>query len=105
MAAAYVLAGEIANHDRQPELGLQRYQQLLYSFMTAKQEAATKLAGSFAPKTEFGLFFRNQVTKVLQLPFIAKLTLGRSLLDRMVLPEYPVRREVESAEKRNRRGE
>jgi 2-polyprenyl-6-methoxyphenol hydroxylase-like FAD-dependent oxidoreductase len=105
MAAAYVLAGEIANHDRQPELGLQRYQQLLYSFMTAKQEAATKLAGSFAPKTEFGLFFRNQVTKVLQLPFIAKLTLGRSLLDRMVLPEYPVQREVEGAEKRNQRGE
>jgi 2-polyprenyl-6-methoxyphenol hydroxylase-like FAD-dependent oxidoreductase len=93
IAAAYVLAGEIANHDHQPERGLQRYQQLLHPFMTAKQEAATKLAGSFAPKTEFGLFLRNQITKMLQVPLVAKLTLGRSLLDRVVLPDYPVRRQ------------
>lgn len=105
MAAAYVLAGEIADHDRQPEHGFRRYQELLHPFMTAKQESATKLAGSFAPKTEFGLFLRNQITKLLQFPVVAKLTLGRSLLDRIVLPEYPVQRQEERAVKRNQLGE
>lgn len=104
MAAAYVLAGEIANHDHQPERGLQRYQQLLQPFMTAKQESAVKFSGSFAPKTEFGLFFRNQITKILQFPLVAKLTLGRSLLDRIVLPDYPVQGQPGRAEKRNQLG-
>ena len=104
MAAAYVLAGEIANHDHQPERGLQRYEELLQPFMTAKQESAAKFAGTFAPETEFSLFLRNQVTKVLQFPLVAKLTLGRSLLDRFVLPEYPLQRQEGKAETRNQLG-
>ena len=105
MAAGYVLAGEIASHDHQPEVGLRRYQQLLHPFMTAKQDAAAKFAGSFAPRTEFGLFFRNQITKALQFPLVAKLTLGRALLDRVVLPDYPVQSLGEGAEKSNQLGD
>lgn len=56
--------------------------------MLAKQKAAVKLAGSFAPKTQFGLFFRNQITKAFAVPFVPKLLMGSSLLDRIDLPEY-----------------
>lgn len=93
MAAAYVLAGEIGKNERQPQHGLQRYDQLLHLFMAAKQKSAAQFAGSFAPKTELGLFLRNQMTKAFVIPFVARLTLGRALLDRVHLPDYPVQRE------------
>jgi hypothetical protein len=35
-----------------------------------------------------GLFFRNQVTNALTIPGLAKLAMGRSLLDRLELPDY-----------------
>jgi hypothetical protein len=57
--------------------------------MAAKQKAAAQFAGSFVPKTRFGVVLRNQITKAFAIPFVAKLTLGRSLLDRIDLPSYP----------------
>jgi hypothetical protein len=38
-----------------------------------------------------GIFLRNQITKLFALPFVAKLALGNSLLDRLTLPEYGMR--------------
>jgi len=46
-----------------------------------------QLASSFAPKTPLGIFFRNQVTKAFKLPLVAKLAIGRSLFDRIDLPD------------------
>ena len=88
MIAGYVLAGELAKDAGASLHGLQRYEQLLRPFMAAKQTAAAQFAGSFAPKTRFGVLLRNQVTKAFAIPFVAKLVLGRSLLDRIVLPNY-----------------
>ena len=45
-----------------------RYEGLLRPFMEKKQEAARTFASSFAPKTRFGLFVRNQVMKTLRIP-------------------------------------
>jgi hypothetical protein len=56
--------------------------------MLTKQQAAEKLATSFTPKTRWGLFLRNQITKAFAIPFIAKLVMGGSLLDRIDLPDY-----------------
>ena len=56
--------------------------------MLGKQEAAKKFAASFTPKTRWGLFLRNQVTKAFAIPFFGKWVLGSSLLDRLELPDY-----------------
>jgi hypothetical protein len=56
--------------------------------MLGKQEAAKKFAGSFTPKTRWGLFLRNQVTRAFAIPFLLEWVMGNSLLDRLELPDY-----------------
>jgi 2-polyprenyl-6-methoxyphenol hydroxylase-like FAD-dependent oxidoreductase len=90
MIAAYVLAGELGSTRGQPEEAFQRYEQQLSPFIADKQKAAVKFAGSFAPKTRSGLIFRNQITKIFKIPFVAELAMGPSLFDRIDLPNYPV---------------
>jgi 2-polyprenyl-6-methoxyphenol hydroxylase-like FAD-dependent oxidoreductase len=89
MIAAYVLAGEFSRTASQPKEAFRRYEQRLQPFITDKQKAAVQFASSFAPKTRLGLFFRNQITNAFKLPFVAKLAMGPSLLDRIDLPDYP----------------
>jgi 2-polyprenyl-6-methoxyphenol hydroxylase-like FAD-dependent oxidoreductase len=88
MIAAYVLAGELGRANNSPEEALKRYELQLYPFMLAKQNAAENFASSFAPRTRWGLFLRNQVTKTFAIPFVAKQLMGTSLLDRIDLPDY-----------------
>lgn len=88
MLAAYVLAGELAKANGSVELAFQCYEQLLRRFIDAKLAAAEKFAGSFAPKTRLGLFFRNQATKAFALPFVPTLVMKSTLLDRIELPSY-----------------
>lgn len=84
---AYVLAGELARAETFEE-GFAAYERQLMGFMREKQDAAVRFAGSFAPKTRLGLAVRNQVTKLLALPGIAKLFMGPGLMDKIRLPEY-----------------
>ncbi|MGH6796055.1 MAG: FAD-binding domain [Methylocella sp.] len=91
MVSAYVIAGELSKSEGRPQVAFPRYEQLLRSFMTAKQAAGQRFASAFAPKTRWGLFLRNQTMKALALPFVANRTLG-SLLDRIDLPDYPIQR-------------
>lgn len=87
LIGAYVLAGELAAGG---ELGsaFARYEARLRSFMVDKQDSAAGTARQFAPKTRFGVFLRNQVTRAFAVPFVARLAL-RSLRDRIDLPYYP----------------
>ena len=89
MTSAYVLAGELAAADGDPKLAFSRYEAQLRPFMTAKQKVAAQFASSFAPKTRFGIFLRNQITKAFSFMPIARLFIGRGLLDRLELPDYP----------------
>ncbi|MFZ3357777.1 MAG: hypothetical protein WA177_03355, partial [Xanthobacteraceae bacterium] len=89
MIAAYVLAGELGRPDASAQVAFRRYEELLRPFMTAKQNAAEQFASSFAPKTRLGIFLRNQTTKVLSVPYVADLTLGRVVRDDLDLPDYP----------------
>jgi 2-polyprenyl-6-methoxyphenol hydroxylase-like FAD-dependent oxidoreductase len=88
MVAAYVLAGELGRSNRTPEEAFRRYEAQLRPFISGKQTAAVKLAGSFAPRTRWGLFFRNQVTKAFAIPFVPKLMMGSTLVDSFALPDY-----------------
>jgi len=89
MIAAYVVGGELSRTAGRPQEAFQCYEQKLRPFITGKQNAAVKFAGSFAPKTRLGLFIRNQITKAFRMPFVAELDMGPSLLDRVEPPDYP----------------
>jgi len=88
MTAAYVLAGELAIADGLYERAFDRFESVLRDFIDGKQKAAEKFAGSFAPKTQFGLLLRNALSKTFRFPVLAKLLMGPDLLDRLTLPAY-----------------
>ncbi|HEY2804997.1 MAG TPA: FAD-binding domain [Gemmatimonadales bacterium] len=85
---AYVLAGELSRGGQVPD-ALARYEVLLRPFMESKQRGANQFAKSFAPRTALGVRLRNLVSRAFNVPAVARLALGRSLLDKIPLPEYP----------------
>jgi 2-polyprenyl-6-methoxyphenol hydroxylase-like FAD-dependent oxidoreductase len=92
MTAAYVLAGELATAEGQYQHAFDRYERTLREFIDGKQKAAERFAGSFAPKTRFGLLMRNELSKAFRFPFLANLFIGRGLLDHLTLQPYPLPR-------------
>jgi 2-polyprenyl-6-methoxyphenol hydroxylase-like FAD-dependent oxidoreductase len=88
MTEAYVLAGELkrAGHDYQA--AFHQYEQRMRLFIEGKQKSAKKFAAAFAPRTRLGIWFRNQVTKLVRIPFVAKFFLGRVVRDDFDLPNY-----------------
>jgi 2-polyprenyl-6-methoxyphenol hydroxylase-like FAD-dependent oxidoreductase len=91
MVAAYVLAGELhlANGDYFKAFG--RYQDIFGPFVFSKQKAARRFAGTFAPKSKVALFLRNQIFRLMAIPWIADLAIGRDLADNIRLPNYSLR--------------
>ncbi len=88
MVAAYILAGELYRSSGNYAEAFERYQNLFAPFIARKQQAALRFAGSFAPKSEFYLFLRNQIFRLLRIPWVADLAMGRDLADKIKLPEY-----------------
>ncbi len=88
MTAAYVLAGEIDRAGGDHAAALNSYEAMLRPFLSAKQAAAEKFAGAFAPRTAFGVLLRNKVTSLMGLPFVARLVMGGTLVDQFALPDY-----------------
>ena len=88
MTPAYVLAGELAKAKGDHDQAFGKYEEVLRSFISSKQKGAERFAAAFAPKTQWGLFFRNQVIRTLTIPGLAKLTFGRDITDTMALPNY-----------------
>jgi 2-polyprenyl-6-methoxyphenol hydroxylase-like FAD-dependent oxidoreductase len=88
MIGSTVLAGELLLAHGDYEAAFERYQARLRQFMEEKQRAGAAFGGAFAPKTSLGLFFRNQVSKLLRVPLVADLALTRGLRDEIELPDY-----------------
>jgi 2-polyprenyl-6-methoxyphenol hydroxylase-like FAD-dependent oxidoreductase len=88
MAGAYILAGELKQSDGDYRTAFARYENAFHPFIAGKQRAAARFAGAFAPKSRAGIVIRNQVTRLLALPFVAKLSMGRLLTDALILPSY-----------------
>ncbi len=88
MAAAYVLAGELNRAGNDYATAFSRYQELFQPFVVKKQKSALHFAGVFAPKSEFSMFLRNQVMRLLTVPWIADIAVGRDLADNFALPQY-----------------
>jgi 2-polyprenyl-6-methoxyphenol hydroxylase-like FAD-dependent oxidoreductase len=89
MTSAYVLAGELARAEGQHDTAFRAYEARLRSFIAMKQKGALRFAGAFAPRTWYGLVFRNAVTKAFGIPGLSRLVIGRDIRDSLALPDYP----------------
>jgi 2-polyprenyl-6-methoxyphenol hydroxylase-like FAD-dependent oxidoreductase len=88
MAEAYVLAGELRNCGGDYGAAFVRYEQRLMPWLRRKQQSAAKFASSFAPRTAFGIAFRNLVMRLMRLRFVVDFFVGRELRDQVELPDY-----------------
>ena len=88
MISAYVLAGELASAGGRHEEAFERYEAVLRNFIRKKQRGAERFASVLAPKTQWGLAFRNQVMRAFAFPGIARLAVGRDIVDALRLPDY-----------------
>ncbi len=88
MVGAYVLAGELGRSPNDPEAAFVRYERLMRPLIATKQKAAQRFATGFAPRTQFGVWFRNQITKAFAIPLIAQFFIGPGLLDRIDATDY-----------------
>ena len=86
MATAFLLAHELKRSPNDPEAAFVRYEQQLLPVITERQRAAQKFAKTFTPRSRWRLVFRNQVTRLMSVPLVAELALGRSLRDGLQLP-------------------
>lgn len=88
MAEAYVLAGELRNCGGDYGAAFARYQERLMPLLKRKQQSVAKYGSSIAPKTAFGIMFRNLVLRLSRLPFVVDFFIGRELRDQVQLPDY-----------------
>lgn len=88
MTEAYVLAGELARCGDDYPTAFTRYEEKMMPFLKRKQQSAAKFASSFVPQSAIGISFRNVVTRLLGIPFLADYFLGRDLRDDFTLPDY-----------------
>lgn len=88
MIEAFTLAAELASTDDYSQ-AFARYHARLGPLIRSKQKAAEGLGLAFAPKNGFQLFVRNTVLKMMGLPKVADIAMGRSFHDRVELPSFP----------------
>lgn len=86
--AAYILAGELHRSNGDFAEAFSRYQNLFGPFVLAKQKAALRFAGSFAPTSKLSLFLRNQLFNLMAIGWIADLAVGRDFTDKIEIPSY-----------------
>jgi 2-polyprenyl-6-methoxyphenol hydroxylase-like FAD-dependent oxidoreductase len=88
MTEAYVLAGELAVAGDDHRAAFAEYERRLRPLIARKQKAARNFAGSFAPRTRLGLWFRDQMTRLMAIPTVAEAIIGADIRDNFDLPDY-----------------
>lgn len=89
MIEAYVLSAALARANGDHVEAFAEYERDLAPFVLSKQNAAIRLGAAFAPKNGLQLLLRNSVMRLLGVPFVAELAMGRSLRDAIELPALP----------------
>lgn len=89
MAEAYTLAAELAR-SRDHRQAFDRYENRLATFVRAKQDTARGLGVAFAPRNRLELFQRNMAMRLMGLPKMPDLVMGRSFRDAVELPPFVV---------------
>ncbi|MCK1406161.1 FAD-binding domain [Bradyrhizobium sp. 76] len=88
MISAYVLAGELAMAGGRYSEAFATYEARLKSYIGRKQRGAERFAGALAPRTRWGMLFRNVVVRSFSIPGVARLAIGRDIADELELPDY-----------------
>ncbi|GAA3605063.1 FAD-binding domain [Microlunatus ginsengisoli] len=86
MVESYVLAAELCRSNDH-RAAFARYHEMLAPLIRSKQDAAMSLGTAFAPKNRRQLFVRNAAMRMMGLPKVADLVMGRSFRDAIELPE------------------
>jgi 2-polyprenyl-6-methoxyphenol hydroxylase-like FAD-dependent oxidoreductase len=87
LAGAYVLAGELARATA-PKNAFASYQAQLEPLVADLQRELEAWIHAIAPKTRLGVAMRDQATKLLQLPVVARHFFGRSMKSTIGLQDY-----------------
>ena len=93
MVEAYTLGAELASGSGHRE-AFARYHARLAQLLRSKQDAAEGLGLAFAPKNRLQLLARNTVMRLMGLPKVADLVMGRSFHDAVQLPPFPAPKSV-----------
>ncbi len=88
MLQAYVLAGELNRAGDDHRAAFRRYEHLLRPLIEGKQTSARAFAGALAPRTSAGLWTRNRVSRLLDIPALAAWAIRREFRDDIELPDY-----------------
>jgi 2-polyprenyl-6-methoxyphenol hydroxylase-like FAD-dependent oxidoreductase len=88
MIGSYVLAAELARSGGDHAQAFARYQARLARFLQSKQGAARGLGLAFAPRDRFQLLVRDTVVRLMGLPRVTDLAMGRSFHDSIELPAF-----------------
>ena len=89
MVESYTLAAELARSSDHRE-AFARYEERLAPLLRSKQDAAEGLGLAFAPKSRRQLLVRNMVMRLMGLPRVADLVMGKSFRDAVELPTFSV---------------
>jgi hypothetical protein len=76
-----------SRRDQNQSAALDAYQRLLQPFLARKPRAA-QFTKSFAPTSQAGILVRHWTTRVIDLPLVARLSMGATLRGRIALPQY-----------------
>jgi 2-polyprenyl-6-methoxyphenol hydroxylase-like FAD-dependent oxidoreductase len=87
MAGAYILAAELERARGDYARAFVEYEQRFRPFIERKQKQARGIAASFAPRTSFGLFVRDQLIRLTAIPVVGDFLMRRFLGDRFVLTD------------------
>lgn len=88
MVESYVLAAELATCPDH-RTAFARYERRLAPLLESKQDAAEGLGLAFAPRSRFQLLQRNLGMRMMGLPKVAGLLMGKSFYDSVELPTFP----------------
>ena len=88
MIEGYVLAAGLARSNGGHVEAFTRYHERLAPFLISKQDAAQGLGVAFAPRNRLQLLVRNTVMRLMGLPKVADLAMGKSFRDAIELPAF-----------------
>lgn len=88
MVGAYILAGELKQADGNYQEAFMQYEIVFKPFMEKKQKAAQFFAKSFIPKSNFGIWLRNLVFRLMSVSVFSKLFLSQFKDSDLTLKEY-----------------
>lgn len=88
MVGAYILAGELKLANGNYKTAFEEYEKLLKPFMEKKQKSAQSFAKSFVPKSNFGIWLRNQAFKLMSFPLLTNILFNQFKDKGLNLKEY-----------------